>query len=177
MRFPFFKFGLLFRLVEEQDAAFILSLRTDKVRAQHLTATDDNLQKQIDWIRAYKKREDKKQEFYFLFADEDNQPLGVVRVYDITDDTYTSGSWLVKPGCDEFISAKSDLFISQFASEELKNKRCVFDVRKDNKKVLRYHKMFATITGEDELNYYFTVYEDDAKRKNTFLNNIIQPQT
>ncbi|SEO24035.1 Acetyltransferase (GNAT) domain-containing protein [Mucilaginibacter gossypiicola] len=173
MQFPFHKFGLIFRLVEEGDAEFILSLRTDKVHARYLSPTDNDLQKQIDWIREYKKREEKREEFYFLFANEDNEPVGVVRVYDIKDDTYTNGSWIVKPGCDEFISIKSDLFLSEFAATELKNKRCVFDVRKDNKKALRFHKMFARVTGEDELNYYFTIDEDGAKRKNEFLTSII----
>lgn len=175
MEFPFYKFELIFRLVEESDAEFILSLRTDPVHARYLTPTDNNLQKQIEWIREYKKREKKRQEYYFLFSDHDYQPLGVIRLYDITADTYTSGSWIVKPGCDEFVSIKSDLFISEFAASELKNKRCVFDVRKDNKKVLRFHKMFAKITGEDELNYYFTIDEENAKQKIKFLTSIIQP--
>ncbi|WP_426584547.1 GNAT family N-acetyltransferase [Mucilaginibacter sp. R-33] len=165
----------MFRLVEESDAEFILSLRTDPVHARYLTHTDNNLQKQIKWIRTYKKREKKRQEYYFLFSDHNHQPLGVIRLYNITADTYTSGSWIVKPGCDEFVSIKSDLFISEFAASELKNKRCVFDVRKDNKKVLRFHKMFAKITGEDELNYYFTIDEESAKQKIKFLTSIIQP--
>ncbi|UOE48302.1 GNAT family N-acetyltransferase [Mucilaginibacter sp. SMC90] len=173
MQFPFHKFGLIFRLVEEGDAEFILSLRTDKAHARHLSPTDNDLQKQTEWIREYKKREEKQQEFYFLFANEDNEPVGVVRVYDIKDDTYTNGSWIVKPGCDEFISIKSDLFLSEFAASHLKNKRCLFDVRKNNKKALRFHKMFAQIIGEDELNYYFTIDEEAAKRKNEFLTSII----
>lgn len=175
MQLPIQKYGLTFRLVEESDAAFILSLRTDQGRAKHLSATDNNLQKQIDWIRAYKEREKAGIEYYVLFEDDKQQPLGVVRAYDITTTTYTSGSWLIKPGCDEFASIKGDLFMMEFAKEELANKRCIFDVRKDNKKVLRFHKMFATITGEDELNYYFTLTSEDAKRKTDFLNPIIQP--
>lgn len=175
MESPFYKFDLIFKLVEESDAEFILSLRTDPVHARYLTHTDNNLQKQIEWIRAYKNREKKRQEYYFLFSDHNHQPLGVIRLYNITADTYTSGSWIVKPGCDEFVSIKSDLFISEFAASELKNKRCVFDVRKDNKKVLRFHKMFAKITGEDELNYYFTIDEESAKQKIKFLTSIIQP--
>ncbi|MBD1394693.1 GNAT family N-acetyltransferase [Mucilaginibacter glaciei] len=173
MQLPIHKYGLIFRLVEETDAEFILSLRTDNIHARYLSPTENDLQKQIDWIRKYKKREEKQQEFYFLFADEDNQPVGVVRVYDIQNDTYTNGSWIVKPGCDEFISIKSDLFLADFAANQLENKRCVFDVRKDNKKALRFHRMFSRITGEDEINYYFTIDEADAKRKYEFLTSII----
>ncbi|WP_431199786.1 hypothetical protein ACRQ5D_13170 [Mucilaginibacter sp. P25] len=55
-------------MVEESDAEFILSLRTDPVHARYLTHTDNNLQKQIEWIRAYKKREKNGRNitFYFL---------------------------------------------------------------------------------------------------------------
>ncbi|MBK0378213.1 GNAT family N-acetyltransferase [Mucilaginibacter segetis] len=173
MRFPVYKYGLFFRLVEETDAAFILDLRTNKNLARHLTSTDDDLQKQVEWIREYKTREKSQKEYYFLFEDENHQPSGVVRLYDINDDTYTSGSWLAKPGSDEFLSIKSDLFISDFAAEELKGKKCVFDVRKKNKKVLRYHKMFSTVIGEDDLNYYFTIDEENALRKYNFLKSII----
>ncbi|WP_462267042.1 GNAT family N-acetyltransferase [Mucilaginibacter sp.] len=175
MQLPAHQYGLIFRLVEESDAEFIFSLRTDPRLAKHISSVTNELEAQKAWIRNYKEREARRLEYYILYADQHNQPVGVVRIYDITDTAYTCGSWLIKSGCDEFISAKSDLFISKFASEELKNKRCVFDVRKNNKKALRYHKMFATIIGEDELNYYFTVNEEDARRKKSFLTSIIQP--
>jgi hypothetical protein len=175
MQFPFHKYGLTFRLVEESDAQFILSLRTNKERARYLSATDDNLQKQTEWIKAYKQREAERKEYYVLFEDDNRQPLGVFRLYDITDENFTSGSWLIKPGCDEFVGLKSDLFIGFFANEILKLGDCFFDVRKDNKKVLRYHKMYAKVIDEDELNVYFVMDRAAYEKKSNFLTSIIHP--
>ncbi|RWY57318.1 GNAT family N-acetyltransferase [Mucilaginibacter gilvus] len=174
MQFPLHKYGLVFRLVEESDAAFILSLRTDEGRAKHLSATDNNLQKQIDWIRNYKEREKAGIDYYVLFEDDKQQPLGVFRLYDIKDKSFTSGSWLIKPGCNEFVGLKSDLFIGFLAHEMLHLDDCFFDVRKNNKKVLRYHKRFAKLIGEDELNVYFVMDRAAYEQKSKFLTSIIQ---
>jgi hypothetical protein len=177
MQFPFHKYGLTFRLVEESDAQFILSLRTDKKRARYLSATDDDLQKQTEWIRAYKERENEQKEYYVLFEDDNRQPLGVFRLYDINDENFTSGSWLIKPGCDEFVGLKSDLFVGFLANEILNLGDCFFDVRKENKKVLRYHKMFAKVIAEDDLNIYFVLDKAAYQKKSDFITNIIQQDT
>jgi hypothetical protein len=176
MQFPFHKYGLTFRLVKENDAAFILSLRTDETRAKHLSTTDNDLQKQIEWIRAYKEREKVGIEYYVLFEDAKQQPLGVFRLYNINikDNSFTSGSWLIKPGCDEFIGLQSDLFIGFLAHEVLNLNNCFFDVRKNNKKVLRYHKRFAKVISDDELNVYFVMDRSAYDQKSKFLTGVIQ---
>jgi hypothetical protein len=50
-----------------------------------------------------------------------------------------------------------------------KFERCVFEVRKKNKSVVRYHKMFnPTLIDEDALNYYYEVTRqqfDETKNK------------
>ena len=174
MGFPFYKYGLIFRLVEESDAAFILSLRTNKVLSRHLSVTENNLQRQIAWIRDYKEREKDKKEYYVLYESPTHEPLGLVRIYGITTNSYVSGSWLIKPGCDELIGLKSDLFAGYLANEILKLGVCFFDVRKGNKKVLRYHKMFSEIIGEDEQNFYFSIDKKGYERKLAFLTSILQ---
>jgi hypothetical protein len=52
------KYDLRMRLVEESDAEFILSLRTDESLNQFLSKTSTSLSAQIDWIRNYKIREE-----------------------------------------------------------------------------------------------------------------------
>ncbi|PWK79860.1 acetyltransferase (GNAT) family protein [Mucilaginibacter oryzae] len=173
---PAHQYGLIFRLVEERDAEFILSLRTDPKLARHLSATENDLPKQQAWIRTYKQREALGQEYYFLFENEDHEPQGLVRLYDFDGKTYTSGSWLIKPGADEFAAIKADLFSASFAMNELGFERCVFDVRKANKKVLRFHLMFASVTGEDELNVYLALDRAAYERKFKYLTSIIKPQ-
>lgn len=41
--------NLIFRNASEEDASFILDLRTDKSKSQHLSATPNDLSKQIAW--------------------------------------------------------------------------------------------------------------------------------
>lgn len=176
IQLPAHQYGLIFRLVEEQDAEFILSLRTDPKLARHLSATDNDLAKQKAWICTYKEREALGQEYYFLFETEDHEPQGLVRLYDFDEKTYTSGSWLIKPGAGEFAAIKADLFSGWFAMNELGFERCVFDVRKANKKVVRFHRMFASVTHEDELNLYLVLDRAAYERKFKYLTSIIQPQ-
>jgi len=173
MIFPVKQFGLIFRLVEEKDAAFILSLRTDPKLSRYLNSTADSLKQQQGWIRNYKKREKRGEEYYFLFADEREMPLGVIRLYNILGKTYTGGSWLVSPGADEFAAISSDLFLLIFGFEVLGMEQCLIDTRKSNKKVVRYHRMFSRQTGEDEDNFYFEMDKADYCRKREFLTKII----
>ena len=51
------RYGLHVRLVREEDAEFIVKLRTDPKLGRYIHATDNNVEKQRKWIRDYKKRE------------------------------------------------------------------------------------------------------------------------
>ena len=77
--------------VEEFDAQFILDLRT-KEKAKYLSKTDNNLDNQINWIKNYKNREKDGKEFYFVIENKENEKIGLVRAYNIKDNSATSGS-------------------------------------------------------------------------------------
>jgi len=173
VQFPVHQYGLIFRLVEESDARFILDLRTDKKLSQYISPVEDDLDAQVEWIKRYKEREKKGEEYYVLYEDEQHQPQGLVRLYNIKDKTFTSGSWLIRPGSDELTAIKSDLFIICFAFEELKMEECFIDVRKENKKTLKYHKRFLTEINEDELSVYMVLNRAGYQRKKEFLMSII----
>ena len=173
IRLPIEKHGLIFRLVEPSDAPFILSLRTDEKLAKHLSKTSINLQDQIAWINSYKTREKKGDEYYFIFETLTNERIGLVRLYDFSGTNYNCGSWLIKQGIDDFAAIKADLFISDFALNVLKLEECLFDVRKQNKKVLRYHKMFSTQIGEDQENIFFHSDRKSFERKKNYLISIL----
>ena len=51
------RYGLKVRLVNENDADFILSLRTDPNRTKYMITLDDEIESQRRWIQEYKKRE------------------------------------------------------------------------------------------------------------------------
>lgn len=173
---PSRQYGLIFRLVEESDAAFILSLRTDPKLSRYLSPTGDELTAQTEWIRAYKIRESLGREYYFLYADEAGNPLGVFRLYNIEDKTVTSGSWLASRDNDEFTAIKADLFLSKLIFEDLLFDKCLIDVRKANKKMVRYHRLFFKTIREDEQDIYMYMDKERYLRKYEFLTNILTPK-
>ena len=53
---------------------------------------------------------------------------------------------------------RQDLYTRDFAFDHYQLKECRFEVRKENKSVVNYHRMFnPTLLKEDEQNYYFSL--------------------
>ncbi|WP_243348772.1 GNAT family N-acetyltransferase [Parabacteroides sp. FAFU027] len=155
------KNGIIQRLVDESDAEFILSLRLDSRLSRYLSKTENDLQKQIDWIREYKKRESEKLEFYFITVDEEGNRYGVNRIYNFKNDSFEVGSWLFAPSTPNGVSIISDLNVREFGFEAFGFNCCRFEVRKNNLSVLTYHKRFnPDLVAEDDLNYYFRLTKE-----------------
>lgn len=153
----------ILRLVEESDAQFILDLRT-KEKAKYLSKTDNNLDNQINWIKNYKIREKDGKEFYFVIENKESERIGLVRAYKIEDDSATSGSWIMIDNCPIENVLESNLLIYEFILEYLGKEKIFFDVRKDNKKVWRFHKSYGAVQiDEDELDYFFEFSKDSFK--------------
>jgi len=143
-------------LVEEEDYEFIFSLRNDQERGRHLSQINNDAESQRIWIKNYKLRERSGDEFYFIALDPANgERMGVFRMYSFTNGSFSTGSWLYKPGL------KNQPIIGNIVGKEigfdfLKYEKCIFDVRKENLKVLTYHKLFnPVLVSEDDLNFYF----------------------
>lgn len=158
------------RFVEETDADFIIRIRTDESKARFISITDSDIEKQELWIKEYKKREKKEQEFYFIALDENNIEFATYRIYNKTVNSIEIGSFISKPGYDNPINViKVDLILKSFVFNELKYSRLNFEVRKKNNSVVNYHKKFNPILeSEDELNYYFVL------EKEAFLTNKVK---
>ena len=149
------------RLVNDSDAEFILRLRTDDKLAQNISWTSSKINKQIKWIKEYKQREKENREFYFIFEDSNYKPWGTVRLYEFTEESFTIGSWICLQGNNENIAIKAWLLSIEFAFEELNYNICKFDIRKKNKSVLYYAKLYnPTLIVEDDLNFYFRLNRD-----------------
>jgi RimJ/RimL family protein N-acetyltransferase len=152
------KYDLRMRLVEESDAEFILSLRTDESLNQFLSKTSTSLSAQIDWIRNYKIREEAGNEYYFIAIDENGRRIGTTRLYNFEDDCFETGSWIFSKDAPYGASIKADVIGREYGFERLKVNFCKFEVRKKNLNVVRYHKAYKPdLVGEDELNYYFKI--------------------
>lgn len=152
------------REVEINDAEFILSLRCNEAKSKFLNKTEYNIEKQQDYIRKNKKLDN---EWYFIIEKKDEEPIGTYRIYDLKKDSFCIGSWLMVDGCSPFEVMEGEYLAKIFAFEKTGFQKFHFDVRKENKKVIRYHKMMgAKQVGETELDYLFECSKED------YLNNI-----
>ncbi|MGE8377012.1 MAG: GNAT family N-acetyltransferase [Sphingobacterium sp.] len=157
------KYGIKLVSVEAFDAEFIIEARTDPKRSRFISATDTDIDNQIKWINEYKKRESRGEEYYFIGIDESGERFGTYRIYNIKSGVPVIGSWVTKPGYNKALnSIKMDIIMKEFVFEVLNFSALNFDVRINNKSVLRYHRMFApTVVHETELDIFFLLEKED----------------
>jgi len=129
---------LALRDARESDAAFIHGLRTDPVRARHLSAVPDDVAHQAEWLRRY--AADATQ-VYFIIT-EAGQPLGAVRLYGARGPAFSWGSWLLRPGLPARCGIESALIVYHYAAG-LGFDRAYFEVRQENASVWRFHENFG----------------------------------
>lgn len=159
---PINKYGIILRLVEEKDAEFILSLRTNTSLNRYISTTSDNLNDQIDWIRNYKIMELAGLEFYFIAEDLDGKKYGTIRLYDFKKNSFEIGSWLFLPNSPLGMAVKAHFIGMETGYNYLHADFCRLEIRKKNISVLRYIKDFkSTLVNEDDLNYYFILAKED----------------
>lgn len=150
--FTYKNYGLTVRFVREEDAPFILELRTNKKLSRYLHETDNDLEKQIEWIREYKKREQAGTDYYFIYYSK-GCPIGVNRIYNITEYSSTGGSWI----CSTEATVEESLatnFICNEICDMFEIPSGPFNVSKGNSQVLKFHlRMGAEILNENEEEY------------------------
>lgn len=161
------RYGLHVRLVREEDAEFIVRLRTNERNARYIHATSANIADQIEWIRNYKSRESRGEDYYFIFYF-NGAPVGLIRIYDIEYDkkSVTAGSWVCEPDMPMHVPILTLIICREIMFDEIGAELDRFDVRKGNKHVQRVHKMMgAEKVSEDEENYYFELTKNDFQQK------------
>jgi RimJ/RimL family protein N-acetyltransferase len=169
---PTRKYGCYFRLVELEDAEFILSLRNDERLSRYINETSNKLEDQINWLKEYKKREAKGTDFYIICLSNDNKiRYGLNRIYDIKSEDFEFGSWLYAQDYAKDNAVLGHLYSISIAFEVLNLKLCRASIRKKNKSVLRFMKSYnPALISEDELSYYFTFdYNNWNKRRKELL--------
>ncbi|NNJ14387.1 GNAT family N-acetyltransferase [Pseudomonas putida CSV86] len=146
------------RLVEENDAEFILRLRTDSKYNQHLSQVTGGVAEQVEWIRRYKNDEKNKLQYYFIIERNDGVRCGTLRVYDIRPDSFSWGSWILNEDKTRFAAIESAFLVYRFGFDHLKFEKSHFEVRKENTKVISFHeKMGAVRNGETELDFLYEI--------------------
>lgn len=156
--------NLRLRLVEEQDAGFILSLRLDDRYNSFLSSVPSDADSQKNWIRNYKEEEKKKAQFYFIIERLDGLRCGTVRIYDIRNDSFCWGSWILNGNKTRNAALESALLVYEFGFNQLKFQKSHFDVMKGNKSVIKFHtRMGAIKKYEDANSEYFEITEEAVK--------------
>lgn len=161
------------RDVKLEDAQFILNLRCDESKAAFLNKTENDLEKQIQYIKKYKTKE---QEWYFIIESKAKEQLGTIRIYDVIDnDDFCWGSWLIKHGAPVNTAIESVLLLYDYAFYELGFNKAHFDVRKDNIKVRAFHKRFgAKEFSANDLDVFYTFSKKDYEKiKTKFIKFVI----
>ena len=135
------KYGIQLKPVEESDADFIIELRTNNQKSRFISATNPDVTQQKEWIKDYKIREKKGEEYQKL---KKNKQINIVKL---------------------------DIMIKEYVFNVLQLENLHFEVRKLNMSVIKYHKKFyPKITSEDELNYYFSLNKSEFERgKQNFI--------
>lgn len=147
------------REVTTDDAEFILSLRCNEKKAKYLHKTEYNIENQVNYINHYLSIPD---EWYFIILNKNGERIGTYRIYDIKDDSFCIGSWLMVDGVSFAECVESDYLIRRYGFDVLGFNKIHFDVRKDNKKVIRYHKMMGgRIVGETELDWLWEITKEE----------------
>lgn len=157
------------RDITVDDAEFVLGLRTDEKKSRFLHETEPDLNRQIEYIKQYKNRNDS---WYFIIVDKSGKRLGTVRIYDvINNDDFCWGSWLIVDEAPRTTAIESAVMIYDYAFNVLNFTRCHFNVRRDNVNVLRFHEMMgAHRIGETELDILYAYARDTyMAHRNKFL--------
>ena len=155
--FTYEKFGIRFRFVNENDAAFIIKLRTNPKLTRFIHDTDSDIDKQKEWIRNYKIRESEGTEYYFV-VNYQNTPVGLIRIYNIHEKVFTVGSIVMGAEAPLHCALAATILVKEIAFEVLDlDLEDTFDgVHVDNKQVVKLslswgkkeYRRFQDVKGE-----------------------------
>lgn len=147
------------KLVEIDDAEYIYKLRQDPKLNKYLSKTSINIDDQIKWIRDYKIREGKREEFYFVVYNAvNNKRCGTVRIYNIDFEKKECewGSFILEDSRPDGAAYEVIELTIPFIFQNLKLKKVKLEVRKENLKAKYiYTKKNFKLYKEDELNEYY----------------------
>ena len=148
------RYGLDVRLVEEDDAEFILNIRLDPELGKYMRNVSNKINRQIKWIREYKKRELQGIEYYFIYS-RNGLPLGVNRMTNIQNDSWMGASLIFKKDSGAGTPILATLIQYHIGFEILDKSVHFGDILKGNKKSIKFTKFLGSdLINEDENVFY-----------------------
>lgn len=165
---------LIFRDVRQEDAAFILGLRTDSQKSRYLSTTDADIEKQKSWLNYYAEQTD---QAYFIIESLQGEPLGTVRLYDAQEQSFCWGSWILKEGAPQTAAIESALMVYAYAIDYLNFQAAHFDVSSGNESVWGFHERFGAIRiRETSMNFSYEInFEDISTAQKRYKKYLPQP--
>lgn len=157
---------ILLRSVKEEDAEFIVKIRTDDKMNNFVHMIDNDVQKEKRWIRSQHKREG---DYFFSFIrKKDGQILGNISIYNVKDGAGELGRWLSYGSAIE--NLESTILVHDFAFNTLQISSVYTQTISDNKKIVSFWKRFGGIAREnvpveDFIVYYNTVHKEQYKNE------------
>jgi RimJ/RimL family protein N-acetyltransferase len=165
---------LCLRLVTPEDAAYIHGLRVNPAYNTFLSPVTGSVADQRRWIEDYRARERAGLEYYYIIERLDGVLCGVVRLYDIRDDQFTWGSWILDHNKPAKAALESVLLSFGVGFEVLGLEKACFDVRRENSHAIAFYRRFgATETGTDDENIYFEYPRDRFAQNRDHYSSII----
>lgn len=136
MRHDYTLEGIAFRLrpVADKDAAFIISLRSD--RGEFFQEGSNTEREQIVWQKQYYERPG---DYYFIIEKKSGEPVGTIAAYDINEDKKQAefGRWLVVESSPAAV--ESAWLIHRFIFETLGFSSALSFTIEENRSVVSFH--------------------------------------
>jgi len=149
--------SLILREATIADAAFIVALRGNPLLSEFIHPASPSVAIQEDWLVEYASRPD---DYYFICEDAGGKPWGTIRIASVHGNAFETGSWVFCPDAPVGVSVQAMFLAYRFGFERLECEVAVFDVRRGNKRVWRFHEYYgARRNREDDENFYYSLDE------------------
>lgn len=157
------RYGLHCRLVNDDDAELITNLRSDEKLGRYIHSTPRDVASQIEWQHSYYQRQKEGIEYYFAY-EKGGVVYGFNRIYHITEEYFTIGSWVFSKESPIGMAILADIIVREIGFELFPEKLCAWDNRKDNTNVVKFSKTYnPRLMAETEMDYYFLCSAEDVE--------------
>lgn len=135
--------NLSLRLITSRDAEYIHEIRSNPQLNRFLSQVVGEVEDQRQWIEAYKHREAAGLEFYYVIERRDGVRCGAVRLYEIEEDTFRWGSWILDAGKPRKAALESAVLSFGVAFEVLSLQLARVDVAIQNEHAAKFYRRFG----------------------------------
>ena len=158
------------RIVELEDSKFIVDLRNGHKNKKNLGNSVKDYEKQKEWLLDYKIRENRKEDFYYVIETQDKEKIGLVRIYDIKDNSFELGSLVIMEGKEPKFVLETLLLAYTFGFKSLGLEIGRLRVKKENKVGNKFHKNYDAVIDEEDLEFnYYNVTKKSLEKLEYFL--------